>query len=102
MAGMAFDDTLENGGVAMKMLFHRAQSAKVAQRLSKNKDGKVLRKKGDVYFVDCCVTGAHEVTPKDPKFPLLSYLKHTVFSEIEKLTKPGGRFFGSHPSYSRG
>jgi hypothetical protein len=97
VVGMAFDDNLENGGVAVKMLFDRAQSAKVAQRLTRNKAGKVLRKKGDVYFVDCCVTGASEGTPKDPKFPLLSYFKHGVFPEIEKLTKPGGRFFGYTP-----
>ena len=97
VVGFAFDDTLENGGTAIKMLFHRAQSAKVAQRKTKNKEGKVLREKDDVYFVDCSVTGSSEGTSKDPKFPLLSYFKYAVFPEIEKLTGPGGKFAGYTP-----
>ena len=40
VVGMAFEDTLENGGIGLKLLFDRVQSAKVAQRLTKNKDGK--------------------------------------------------------------
>ena len=97
VVGFAFEDSLENGGIALKMLFHRAQSAKVAQRLTKNKAGKKLREKGDIYFVDCNVTGSSDGTAKDPKFALLDYFKHAVFPEIEQLTKPGGRFFGYTP-----
>ena len=97
VVGFAFEDSLENGGTALKMLFHRAQSAKVAQRLTKNKQGKKLREKGDIYFVDCSVTGSSEGTAKDPKFPLLEYFKHGVFPEIERLTKPGGKFSGYTP-----
>ena len=44
VVGMVFEDSLENGGTAIKMLFHRAQSAKVAQRLSK--DGKAKYHEG--------------------------------------------------------
>ena len=94
VVGMAFEDSLENGGIGVKMLFHRTQSAKVAQRLTKNKKGEKLKEKGDVYFVDCNVTGSSEGTSKDPKFPLLDYFKYAVFPEVEKLTGPGGRFFG--------
>ena len=97
VVGMAFEDSLENGGVALKMLFHRAQSAKVAQRLTKNKKGEILRKKGDVYFVDCNVTGSSEGSSKDPKFPLMDYFQHALFPEIENLVRPGGRFFGYTP-----
>ena len=82
--GYAFEDCIENGGIALKMLFHHAQSATVAQRLTKNKDGKILvRRKGDVYFVDCNVTGSNEGSAKDPKFSLLKYFKHAVFPEIK-------------------
>ena len=96
---MAFEDSLENGGTAVKMLFHRSQSAKVAQRLTKNKKGEKLREKGDIYYVDCNITGSSEGTAKDPKFPLLEYFKHAVFPEVQKLTGPGGRFFGYTPVF---
>jgi hypothetical protein len=46
VVGMAFEDTLENGGTAFKIRFERAQSCKIAQRLSRNKNREVLRKKG--------------------------------------------------------
>ena len=45
VVGMAFEDSLENGGTTFKLRFERAQSAKVAQRLTKNKNRDVLRKK---------------------------------------------------------
>ena len=34
VVGMAFEDSLENGGTAIKMFFHRAQSAKVVGKTS--------------------------------------------------------------------
>ena len=71
--------------------------SKVAQRLSKDREGKVLRRKGDVYFVDCNVTGSNEGTAKDPKFSLLQYFKHAVFPEIESLTSVGGTWYGYTP-----
>jgi hypothetical protein len=71
VVAMAFEDSLENGGPAVKILFNRSQSAKVAQRLTKNKNGAKLREKGYIYFVDCNITGSSEGNAKDPKFPLL-------------------------------
>jgi hypothetical protein len=32
--------------------------------------GEILRRKGDAYLVDCCVTASNEGTADDPKFPL--------------------------------
>ena len=45
VVSMAFEDSLENGGTAFKLRFERAQNAKVAQRLTKNKNGDIPRKK---------------------------------------------------------
>ena len=45
VVSMAFEDSLENGETAFKLRFERAQSAKVAQRLTKNKNGDIPRKK---------------------------------------------------------
>ena len=97
IVGFAFDKTLENRGTAIKMPFNWAQSAKVAQRKIKNKEGQVLREKDNIYFVDYSVTGSSERTSKDPKFPLLSYFKYAVFPEIEKLTGPGRKYAGYTP-----
>jgi hypothetical protein len=97
VVAMAFDETLNNGGTALKLAFQRAQSAKIAQKLTKDKKGNVLRKKGDVYLVDCNVTGSGEGTSKEPKFPLMTFFATTVFPEIEKLVKKGGRFEGYTP-----
>ena len=97
VVGHAFEDNIKNGGIGLKMLFHRAQSVKVTQRLIKNKAGTVLRKKGCVHHVDCNATGSNEGTSKDPKFSLLQCFKHAVFPEIEALTRNGAKSFGHSP-----
>ena len=56
----------------MKIVFQRCQSAKIAKsKVSKN--GIEIRKKGDIYYVDCNVTGSSHGTVKDPKFALLDF-----------------------------
>ena len=90
----AFKDTIENGGIAMKLGLHRAQSAKIAQRLTRNKKGEILREKGQPYLVDCCVTGSDSGTAKNPKYPLLKLFQSCIFPQIENLTKEGSQFFG--------
>ena len=87
VVAMAFDDSLENGGTAFNICFERAQSCKIAQRLSRNKKGEVLRKKGDSYFVDCSVTGSSYGIAKDPKFPLKPFLKKTFPLQLRILLR---------------
>jgi hypothetical protein len=67
----AFEDTVENGGTAIKVRFERAQSNKIARRKTRNKEGKVLRERNQEYLVDCNVTGSSNGTARDPKFPLM-------------------------------
>ena len=59
VAGIAFENTLENREIAFKIRFERAQTAKIAKRMTKNKNGDILRKKEDTYFADCSVTGSN-------------------------------------------
>ena len=99
VVGIAFQDSLENGGNAFKLRFERAQSAKVAQRLTKNKNGDVLRKKGDVYLVDCAVTGSSYGTSTDPKFPLKPFFELNVFPAVKELVKVGGEYEGYQPVF---
>ena len=81
--GFAFEDSIENGGRAVKLGVFRAQSFKVAEKMvresvrqpdgSMKQTGPVKRKKGDLYLVDCAVTGTSEGTAKDPKCCLKMY-----------------------------
>ena len=67
--GYAFEDQMENGGGGVKLGFFRAQSYKVAKRKVKERErqdngtvratGPVLHEKGDLYKVDCAVTGSN-------------------------------------------
>jgi hypothetical protein len=101
----AFEDNFENGGEAMKLAFFRAQSNKVADREQRQAthhpppigikyDGPVIRKKGDTYLVDCCVTGSTTGTATDPKFPLKLVFSNCIFPQLDELTRPGGQYEG--------
>lgn len=98
VVGIAFEDTLENGGEGLKIVFQRCQSAKVAKR-KVSKNGVEVRKKGDIFYVDCGVTGTLHGTAKDPKFALHSFFKDSVFPAIYKLVKPGGPYNGYTPVF---
>jgi hypothetical protein len=65
--GFAFEYSIDNEGEAMKLGFYHAQTFKVAQKLQwesvRQPDGllkqndPIIRRKGDKYLVDCCVSG---------------------------------------------
>ena len=103
----AYKDSIENGGRAHKIGFYRAQSNKVAKKLvraavrqpdgSVQYSGEVLRRKGDLYMVDCAVTGSDPGTADSPKFPLKSLFETKTFPDIEELVGPGGKFEGYTP-----
>eukprot|EP00957_Ditylum_brightwellii_P026811 2027361-Ditylum_brightwellii.AAC.1 len=64
----AFEDSIENGGEAVKLVCVCAQSHKAAQKLmckyeiqengSRKQIGAIIRRKGDTYLVDYNVTGS--------------------------------------------
>jgi hypothetical protein len=79
-AAFAFEDSIENGGKAVKLDFFQCQLYKVAEKLVREGvrgengritySGPIKRRKGDLYLVDYCVTRPKAETPDDPKFPL--------------------------------
>ena len=73
MVSFVFIDSTENGRDGAKLHFTRAESACVAQKANKSKDGKIKRKAGDIYYRDCTVTRSNEGTPKEQKFLLLRW-----------------------------
>ena len=101
---------MENGGKAEKLAFIRAQGKKVAaarqQKAAVRQTdgsvkycGEVLREKGDVYDVDCAVTGSSPGTPSDPKCPLLPIFQNIIFPRIESMVGPGGKYEGYTPVF---
>jgi hypothetical protein len=105
----AFEDCIENGGNAEKIAFIRAQGPKVAAKVQRacvrQADGRrkycgdVIRNKGDIYDVDCAVTGSNVGTTDNPKCPLLPIFYDTVFPRVEKLVGPGGKYEGYTPVF---
>ena len=93
----------------MKPDFSRCQGFKVAGRMQRESrrdgdgklkyDGKVVRKKGDLYRVDCNVTGSSCGTADDPKFALLQYFQELVFESVKELVKVGGQYEGYLPIF---
>ena len=93
--GFAFTDCIESGGEEIRLGFFRANSYKVAERMVKDrKTNMVVRKKDDLYFVDCAVTGSNKGTSDDPKFPLLNLFEHHIFPRIVTLVGPGCKYEG--------
>jgi hypothetical protein len=105
----AFEDSIENGGKAVKLDFLRCQSYKVAEKMVKEGvrgengrityTGPIKRRKGDLYRVDCCVTGSKAGTADDPKFPLTNVFLNNIFPKVERLVGPGGEFEGYTPIF---
>ena len=89
----------------MKLAFIRAQSNKIAQkRLFRDEtqaDGSVRRvierDIGYPWLVDSCVTGYSCGTESDPKFPLLSCFRETIFPILPDLVGVGGKYKGYTP-----
>ena len=104
--GFAFDGTPENGGHGLKISLDRACCARVAlkdQRKatrhadgSLHYDGELIRRKGDVYFVDANVTGSNQGTSTNPKYALKDLWEHKLFPRIDALVGPGGPYEGYH------
>ena len=96
MLAYAFINNVENGGVAVNIDLSRCQSNKVAGRMQKalrrDNDGKLvydgedLRRKGDLYMVDCNVTGSSCGTADYSKVALLNYFEDLVFEAEELFT----------------
>jgi hypothetical protein len=103
----AFIDSIENGGIAYKLGLYRAEGHKIAKQMVREAvrqadgsikySGPVVRKKGDLYLVDCAVTGSNPGTLDNPKFPLKGLFENKVFPDIEALVGPGGKFEGYTP-----
>mmetsp|Transcript_26045 Transcript_26045/g.26462 ORF Transcript_26045/g.26462 Transcript_26045/m.26462 type:complete len:396 (-) Transcript_26045:7-1194(-) len=104
----AFDQNIDNGGDGIKLGFFRCEGARVAKmtvRKSRRlpatgalvRDGAIIRQSGDVYLVDCNVTGSDEGTSSAPKFSLLSVFRDHIFPKVETLVGPGGQYKGYLP-----
>lgn len=103
----AFDSNVENGGDGLKLGLFRVQGARVAKMLVRKsrrteegrikRDGNIVRRKGDVYLVDCTVTGSNSGTSSDPKFSLKELFEEVVFDAIAELVRPGGKYEGYTP-----
>ena len=61
--------------------------------------GPVVRKKDDLYLVDCAVTGCSHGTLDNPKFPLKALFENKIFPDVEALVGPGGKFEGYVPIF---
>jgi hypothetical protein len=99
VVAIAFENSLENGGTAMKLCFQRAESFKVAKRMARNKNGEVLRKMGDLFKVDCAVTGSSYGTDSDPQFPLKPFFEKKIFPLVADLVREGGDYKGYTPVF---
>ncbi len=61
---------------------------------SLKQNGPIIRRKGDKYLVDCCVTGSTRGTVDDPKFALKDMFEFYIFPELVRLVGPGGEYEG--------
>eukprot|EP00957_Ditylum_brightwellii_P173157 13182028-Ditylum_brightwellii.AAC.1 len=73
-----FGDYIENGGEAIKL-------------------GPVIRGGGDIYLVDCDVTGSSRGTDIDPNFPLDKLFREVIFPQVGSMVGGGGKFEGYLP-----
>ena len=94
VVAIAFENSLENRGTTMNLCSQRAESFKVAKRIAKNKNGIILRKIGDLFKVDCAVTGSSYGTDSNPKFPLKLFFEKKIFLYIADLVREGEDYEG--------
>ena len=62
VAGMYFGDSLDNGGIAIKLVFQIYQIVKVRQKNLVGKNVVIIKNKRDTHYVDCNVTISNDVT----------------------------------------
>ena len=107
VTGYAFDENIENGGHGLKIMMHRVQGARIAKKRvragRKTQDGQqvydgdIVREKGDVYMVDCNVTGSDVGTSDKPKFALRHFFEHSLFPRLDELVGNNGKYEGYIP-----
>jgi hypothetical protein len=107
VTGFAFKESMENGGHGVKIMMHRVQGARLAKKRVREGrktpggqqvyDGIVLREKGDVYMVDCNVTGSDAGTSDKPKFSLRDFFEHSLFPRVAEIVGHNGEYEGYIP-----
>ena len=97
VVGVDFEDSLDNCGKEIKIVFQRAQSAKVRQIKLVVNNGVIIENKGEVYYVAFNITGSNDGTSKDTKFQLKMFFEKCLFLVIEKLVFGGCNFLGFDP-----
>ena len=98
----AFDDSIENGGEAIRLGMFREQTFKVADKEVREGvrqeddtikyNGAIKRKRDDLYLVDCAVTGSNDGTAKDPKCSLQRIFENCIYPVVNKLVGVGGKY----------
>ena len=110
VVAFAFEDTPENGGVAVKISLAQAQASRIAGKAQRaysgmNEEGgrmfrgDVIRRKGDAYSVDTTITGSDEGTSENPKLSLKRVFKEVVFEQVDKMVAMGAPLEGYKPVY---
>ena len=89
VVGVDFEDSLDNCGREIKLVFQRAQSSKVRQRNIVGKNDVIIKRKGDIHCVDCNITGSNDLTSKDKDFQLNMFFGKFLFPVIEKFVCDG-------------
>ena len=102
--GFAFDGSPENGGHGIKISLDRCACARVAlkdQRKatrhadgSLHYDGELVRRRGEIYFVDANVTGSNQGTSTNPKYALKDLWEAKLFPRIDAMVAEGGPYEG--------
>ena len=64
--GMDFEDISENSGREVNLGLKDLKFAKVRQRNLVGNNGVIIKKKVDIYYIDCIVTGSNYLTSKGP------------------------------------
>ena len=98
---------MENGGTGVLLGVHRIESARIAQKMTREAEfddegnhtfsGPVVRRMGDAYAVDCELTGSNSGTSSKPKCSLLELFRTTHIPQVETLVGPGGLYEGYIP-----
>ena len=94
----AFDLNIENGGHGLQLGLYRVQRARIAKKKNVRQDyrtekgqmqydGEIVWMNGDVYLVDCNVTGSDTGTSDKPKFSLMSLFNDVIFPMIKGLVE---------------
>ena len=68
VVGVDFEDILENGGRAIKLVFQISKGAKVIQGKLAGKNSFIIENKWDTNYVYCNLTWSNDGKSKDTKF----------------------------------